>query len=97
MHQEGQPLWKKIFGNPGAQEREGKVLGYISNRLRDGASLKDVVREDYVRRNLSRPEVDGMISDPKFLRTARERMGSTREQGSSGPGGRADRGRTPPA
>jgi len=93
MHQGGQPLWKKIFGNPGAQEREGKVLVYISNRLRDGASLKHVVREDYVRRNLSQAEVDEVISDPELLRAARERMGSAREQVSSGPGGRPDRGR----
>ena len=79
MHQEGRPLWKKIFGNPGAQEREEKVLGYISNRLRDGASLKDAVREDYVRRNLSQAEVNEVISDPDLMRAVRERMGSVRE------------------
>ncbi len=72
------------------------MLVYISNRLRDGASPKDAVQEDYVRRNLSRAEVEEVISDPELLRAVRERIGSACEQGSSGPDDRTDRGRSPP-
>ena len=81
MRQEGQPLWKRIFGNPGRQEREEKVLAYVAQRLQDGVSLKEAVGEDYVRRNLSQAEVDEVISDPELLRAVRERMGSTFEPG----------------
>ncbi len=77
MHQEGLPLWKKIFGNPGGQEREEKALAYIAHRLQDGVGLEEAVREDYVRRNLSPAEVDEVVSDPELLRAVRERMEST--------------------
>ncbi len=85
MHQEGQPLWKKIFGNPGGQEREGKVLSYVAHRLHDGASLEEAVGEDYVRSNLSQAEVDEVISGPELLRAVRERMESTFESESLEP------------
>lgn len=77
MHREGRPLWKKIFGNPGGQEREEKVLAYIANRLQNGASLREALGEDYVRRNLSRAEVDEVIKDPELLRAVRGHMEST--------------------
>ena len=96
MHQEGQPLWKKIFGNPGGQEQEDKALAYIARRLQDGAGLEEAVREDYVRRNLSQDEVDEVLVDPDLLRTVRERMESDIESGKPDPRVPSNRGRTRP-
>ena len=96
MHQEGQPLWKKIFGNPGGRDREEKALAYIARRLDDGAGLKEAVREDYVRRNLSQAEVDEVVSDPELLRAVRGRMESAFEPGRLAPHAPSNRGRTRP-
>lgn len=96
MHQEGQPLWKKIFGNPGGQEQEDKALAYIARRLQDGVGLEEAVREDYVRRNLSQDEVDEVLVDPDLLRTVRERMESDFESGKPDPHVPSNRGRTRP-
>lgn len=94
MRQEGQPLWKRIFGNPGRQEREEKVLAYVAQRLQDGVSLEEAVGEDYVRRNLSQAEVDEVIGDPELLRAVRERMGPTFEPGRLKPHAPFDQDRT---
>lgn len=96
MHQKSQPLWKKLFGNPGGQEREEKVLGYLAHRLQNGASLEEAAGEDYVRRNLSRAEVDAVISDPELLRAVRERMESTFDSGRPDPGVPSNQGRRQP-
>lgn len=53
MHEEGEPLWKQVFGNPGRQEREEKALARIPHRPRGGAILEQAIDDDYVRRNLS--------------------------------------------
>jgi hypothetical protein len=36
-----------------------------------------VLREDYVRRNASQAEVEGIVSTPEFIETARERLGES--------------------
>ena len=93
MRQEEQPLWKGIFGNPGGQEREEKVLAYVAHRLEDGASLEEAVGEDYVRRNLSPAEVDEVTNDPELLRSVRERMESTFSSGRLEPRASSNRNR----
>jgi hypothetical protein len=86
MRREGQALWKKVFGNPGGQDRQEKVLAYVANRLRNGASLEEAVGDDYVQRNLSPADANEVVSDPELVRSVRERMESTFEAGVLGSG-----------
>lgn len=97
MHQEGKPLWKRLFDDPGGQEREEKVLQYIAHRLHSGARLDEAVEEDYVRRNLSRARVGEVVSNPELVRAVREHMKSAFESGRLDTGASSSDGRTTPS
>jgi hypothetical protein len=42
--------------------------------MNQGANLKDVVGEEYVRRNLSRSQIDDIVGHPRIVEAVRERM-----------------------
>jgi hypothetical protein len=67
-------LWERLFGGSRYSARQEKVLTYIIGRLESGASLDDVVQEEYVRRQASPQEVDRILSDPEIIESARKRM-----------------------
>lgn len=69
------------FLSSGRIERTAKVQEYMSYRLKHGASLSEVVREDYVRRNCSQAEIDGIIRDPKLIHEDREALEHLFESG----------------
>ena len=63
-----------FFGNPSRAEREEKVLRYMIHRINEDADLREVLREDYVRRNCSQAEIDEIINNPDLVHAAREHM-----------------------
>jgi predicted deacylase len=67
-------FWSRLFSLDYHSGREGRVVEYIIHRLREGASLQEVVQEEYVRRNASPVEVDEICSNPRLVEAARERM-----------------------
>jgi hypothetical protein len=85
MTEEGQSFWAKLFsGSFLAQhdnDRERKVLEYICHRVGEGAHLRDVVQEEYVRRNASRLEIEDILENPRLVEAAHEEM---RKEFSSG-------------
>lgn len=66
-----EPSFKKLFGNlfggSGRLSQEDKVRQYVAHRLGHGAHLAKVIREEYVRRNCSREEIDEIIRDPRLI------------------------------
>lgn len=62
-------------------EREEKVLEYICHRVGNGAHFRDVIEEEYVRRNASPAWIQYTLDDPRLVATAHEKM---REDFSSG-------------
>lgn len=74
-------LHRIFFGNQEGTERERKVVEYICHRVGDGAHLRDVLGEEYVRRNASPQEVEQILDDPRLIEVAHEKM---REEFSSG-------------
>lgn len=54
--------------------REERVVEYILHRLGEGAGLREIVQEEYVRRNASPVEVGEICSKPELVQAARERM-----------------------
>ena len=54
--------------------REEKVLEYVVHRLGDGAHLRDVMQEEYVRRLISPDEVEDILDNPKLIEAARKKM-----------------------
>jgi hypothetical protein len=74
-------LHRIFFGNQNGTEREQRVFEYICHRVGDGAHLRDVLGEEYVRRNASPDEIEQILQDPRLIETAHEKM---REDFSSG-------------
>jgi hypothetical protein len=67
-------FWDRLFNLDYHSAREEKVVGYIIHRLGEGASLQEIVSEEYVRRNASPAEVDEISSKPELVQAAREHM-----------------------
>ncbi|HZC83543.1 MAG TPA: hypothetical protein VE194_03875 [Rubrobacter sp.] len=69
-----QYFWDRLFTLEYHSVREERVVEYIIHRLGEGASLQEILREEYVRRNASPVEVDEICSRPELVQAARERM-----------------------
>jgi hypothetical protein len=74
--QQQRSLWDRLFSaDPRYQdERERRVLEYLIHRIGDGAHLRDVMGEEYVRRNASPQEVDEILGNPKLIEAAHEKL-----------------------
>ncbi len=73
-------FWQRLFGRTGGSSlspRQQKVSDYMIFRMDDEVSLREVIREDYVRRNCSQAEVEQIVSTPEFIETARQRLGES--------------------
>ena len=81
MAEEKRSFWEVLLTGQDGSERERKVLEYVCHRVGNGAHLRDVLQEEYVRRNASSDEVRDIVDNPKLVQTAHEKM---REDFSSG-------------
>ena len=81
MSEEKHSFWERLFSVQYHSEREERVIEYVLHRIGDGAHLRDVLGEEYVRRNASPVEIEQILENPKLIETAHERM---REDFSSG-------------
>ncbi len=70
----GKSFWDRLFSLDYHSAREERVIEYIVHRLREGASLQEILGEEYVRRNASPAEVDEICSNPRLVEASRERM-----------------------
>lgn len=84
-----EPFHRKIFGDlfGGSHHtpREDRVREYVIHRIENGAHLRDVLEEDYVRRNCSQGEIDEIENDPRLVHAARESMERTFSSGDLNP------------
>ena len=87
---EKRSFWARIFGGATNSAREEKVLEYIVHRINEGASLSDVVEEEYVRRNATKGQIDDIVSNPKIIEAARERLQEAFSSGELDPNRRPD-------
>lgn len=79
--EKNQTFREMLLSGRASTERERKVLEYICYRVGDGAHFRDVIQEEYVRRNASADETQNMLGNPRLVETAHEKM---REDFSSG-------------
>ncbi len=69
-----------MFGRTGESRlsaRQEKVLQYIIQRINQDVPIQEVLREEYVRRNTSRAELEEIMSSPELIEAARERLGES--------------------
>lgn len=83
-------FWARLFGGTGTSIREQRVLEYIVHRMNEGVSLHDVVEEEYVRRNATKSQIDEILSNPKIVETAREKMAEDFRSGELDPNRRPE-------
>jgi hypothetical protein len=63
-------FWQRLFGRTGSSSlspRQQKVSDYVLARMENEVPLRQVLTEDYVRRNCSRAEVERIVSTPEFI------------------------------
>lgn len=74
MAEERRSFWDRVFNTRTSNERERRVIEYIIHRIGDGAHLRDVLGEEYVRRNASPEEIEDILDNPRLVEAARESM-----------------------
>lgn len=86
MTEERRSFWHRIFfGSGTGTEQERKVREYIIHRVGEGAHLRDVLGEEYVRRNASPDEAQQILDDPELIHAAHEQMRSDFSSGKLDP------------
>ncbi len=81
MDERKRSFWDRLLGTPRRSGRQEKVLEYVIHRIEDGANLREVLQEEYVRRNASTEEVQTILENPRLIEAAGEQL---REDFSSG-------------
>ena len=74
MAKKKQPFRDLLLSGRSSTEREKKVLEYICHRIGAGAHFREVVQEEYVRRNASPEEIQDLLDNPRLIETAHEKM-----------------------
>ena len=74
-------LWDRLFGTTNRSGRQDKVLDYVIHRIQDGANLREVLQEEYVRRNAAAEDILSIRENPRLIEAAGEQL---REDFSSG-------------
>jgi hypothetical protein len=83
--QEKRSFWSRLFSVNTRSAREEKVVGYFMHRIAEGASLREVAQEEYVRRNASPAEVEEILQNPKLLESAHAHLREDFESGELDP------------
>ena len=81
MAERKRSFWDRLFGTNNRSGRQDKVLEYVIHRIEDGANLREVLQEEYVRRNATTEEVQRILENPRLIEAAGEQL---REDFSSG-------------
>jgi hypothetical protein len=74
-------FWDRLFGTNNRSGRQDKVLEYIIHRIEDGANLREVLQEEYIRRNATSDQIQSILENPRLIEAAGEQL---REDFSSG-------------
>jgi hypothetical protein len=81
---ERRSIWQRLFGGRGGSslsQRQEKVLRYVIGRTNEGIPLREVLEEEYVRRNCSQAEIDEIVRSPELIEAAREQLGESFRSG----------------
>ena len=74
VSEENSSFWDRLFGSSEENEQERKVREFIIHHVKQGVPLRDVLQEEYVQRNASKPLIDDIIQDPRLIEAAQEQM-----------------------
>ncbi len=72
MSEENESRVRKLIFGEDRSESDEKVLSYVTNRLKAGANLREVLQDEYVVRNSTQAQRDRLRQDPKLGQETRE-------------------------
>jgi hypothetical protein len=72
VSEENQGGLRKVMFGSDHSETEDKVLSYVSNRLQEGAQIREVLEEEYVLRNTTPAKRREILTDPRLAQQYRE-------------------------
>ena len=72
VSEENESGLRRLMFGPDHSESEDKVLSYVSNRLQDGAQIREVLEEEYVLRNTTPAQRREILTDPRLAQQYRE-------------------------
>ncbi len=70
MAERRRSFWDRLLGTPRRSGRQEKVLEYVIHRIGEGANLREMLQEEYVRRNASPEEIRSMLENPRLVEAA---------------------------
>lgn len=73
---DGPSFWTRLFDERYDSGRQQRVLDYVVHRVGDGARLRDITEEEYVRRLAAPSEIEDILRNPRLVETARQEMQS---------------------
>ncbi len=73
MAERKRSFWDRLFGTRRSGRQE-KVLKYVIHRIGEGANLREVLQEEYVRRNASGEEIRRLLENPRLVEAAGEQL-----------------------
>jgi hypothetical protein len=76
-------FWDRLFGTNNRSGRQDKVLEYVIHRVQDGTNLREMLQEEYVRRNATTEEVQRILENPGSSRPLASSCARTSPLGSS--------------
>ncbi len=71
MSEQDKSFFERLLSNDSHTE-EDKVREYIGHRIRGGANLREVLKDEYVLRNTTQNERERIIRDPRVIEQSRE-------------------------
>ena len=74
MAERRRSFWDRLFGTNNRSGRQDKVLEYVIHRIEDGAKLREVLQEEYVRRNATTDEIQSILENPRLIEAAGEQL-----------------------
>ncbi len=85
MSEQQRSFWQRLFGSrrttSSLSQRQKSVLNYILRRINEETPLQEVLKEEYVRRNCSRSDIEQILSSPELIGAAREQLGESFRSG----------------
>ena len=71
MSEQDKSFFDRLLSSDDYSE-EDKVREYISHRIRNGANLREVLKDEYVLRNTTQNERERIVRDPRVVQNSRE-------------------------
>ncbi len=72
MSEQNKSFFDRLLSSDNQFGEEDLVREYIGHRIKEGANLREVLREEYVLRNTTQNERERIVRNPRVVQKSRE-------------------------